>query len=295
MVYPLPGYPIYESMIRFAGGIPVPLRLREEHGFSFDVRELRKSVTDRTRMIIVNSPQNPTGGIIPKSDLHEISELALHHDLWVLSDEIYRRITYETPAESVSQFPGMKERTIILDGHSKTYAMTGWRVGYGVMPRALAMHVTRLMTNSNSCTATFTQHAAMVAMTGPQESVTRMVADFRRRRDLIVDGLNGIEGFSCRKPMGAFYAYPNVTNACRTLGLKDSRMLQQYLLQEAGVAVLGQQCFGTRLPEDNQEYIRFSYVSSDEDIREALRRVKNSLSDSAHVSSFLARQPQAVA
>ncbi|OGU30800.1 MAG: aspartate aminotransferase [Ignavibacteria bacterium GWA2_55_11] len=295
VVYPLPGYPIYESMIRFAGGIAVPLRLREEHGFSFDVRELRKSVTDRTRMIIVNSPQNPTGGIIPKSDLHEISELALHHDLWVLSDEIYRRITYETPAESVSQFPGMKERTIILDGHSKTYAMTGWRVGYGVMPRALAMHVTRLMTNSNSCTATFTQHAAMVAMTGPQESVTRMVADFRRRRDLIVDGLNGIEGFSCRKPMGAFYAYPNVTNACRTLGLKDSRMLQQYLLQEAGVAVLGQQCFGTRLPEDNQEYIRFSYVSSDEDIREALRRVKNSLSDSAHVSSFLARQPQAVA
>ncbi|MEX2116570.1 MAG: pyridoxal phosphate-dependent aminotransferase, partial [Bacteroidota bacterium] len=218
VVYPLPGYPIYESMINFVGGKPVPLRLREEKNFSFDIEELRSKISDRTRMVIVNSPHNPTGGVIPKQDLHEIAELALKHDFWVLSDEIYSRILYEGKAESISQFPGMKERTIILDGHSKTYAMTGWRVGYGVMPKDLAVHMTRLMTNSNSCTATFTQHAALAAITGSQESVDHMVAEFRTNRDLVVNGLNAIEGFKCHKPSGAFYAYPNVTLACRTHG-----------------------------------------------------------------------------
>ncbi len=290
VIYPLPGYPIYESMINFVGAKAVPLRLREEMGFSFDIRELRSKITDRTKMVIVNSPHNPTGGIIPKNDLHEIAELSLKHDFWVLSDEIYSRIVYEGKAESISQFPGMKERTIILDGHSKTYAMTGWRVGYGVMPKHLAAYVSKLMTNSNSCTATFTQHAAMAAMVGPQESVDEMVKDFRAHRDLIVDGLNLIDGFFCRKPVGAFYAYPNVTRACRTHGFKDSKQMQQFLLHKGGVAVLGQQCFGTRSSEDDQEYIRLSYVSSVEDIKEALHRIETSLNNSKLVEEFLDEQ-----
>ena len=287
VIYPLPGYPIYESMIRFVGAKPVPLRLQEERGFSFDVQELRSLISDRTKMIIVNSPHNPTGGIIPKNDLHEISELSLKHDFWVLSDEIYSRIIYEGKAESISQFPGMKERTIILDGHSKTYAMTGWRVGYGVMPKHLATVVTRLMTNSNSCTATFTQHAAMEALTGPQEYVEHMVAEFRKNRDLIVDGLNRIDGFFCHKPVGAFYAYPNVTRVCRMKGFKNSRELQRFLLYKAGVAVLGQQCFGTRSLEDNDEYIRLSYVSSADDIKEALRRIETALANERLIEEFL--------
>ncbi|HEY4613554.1 MAG TPA: pyridoxal phosphate-dependent aminotransferase [Bacteroidota bacterium] len=287
VIYPLPGYPIYESMIRFVGAKPVPLRLQEERGFSFDVQELRSLISDRTKMIIVNSPHNPTGGIIPKNDLHEIAELSLKHDFWVLSDEIYSRIIYEGKAESISQFPGMKERTIILDGHSKTYAMTGWRVGYGVMPKHLATVVTRLMTNSNSCTATFTQHAAMEALTGPQEYVEHMVAEFRKNRDLIVDGLNRIDGFFCHKPVGAFYAYPNVTRVCRMKGFKNSRELQRFLLYKAGVAVLGQQCFGTRSLEDNDEYIRLSYVSSADDIKEALRRIETALANERLIEEFL--------
>ncbi len=287
VVYPLPGYPIYESMINFVGATPVPLRLREEKRFSFDIQELRSRITERTRMVIVNSPHNPTGGMIPKNDLHEIAELALKYDFWVLSDEIYSRIVYEGRPESIVQFPGMKERTIILDGHSKTYAMTGWRVGYGVMPKELAIHVTRLMTNSNSCTATFTQYAGMEAISGPQDSVDAMIREFRVNRDLIVHGLNRIDGFFCHKPAGAFYAYPNVTRVCRKNGFKNSKQLQQFLLHKAGVAVLGQQCFGTRSAEDDQEYIRLSYVSSSVDILEALRRIEKALSDRRLIEEFL--------
>ncbi|MBI4427549.1 MAG: pyridoxal phosphate-dependent aminotransferase [Ignavibacteriales bacterium] len=287
VIYPLPGYPIYESMINFAGGTPVPLRLREDRKFSFDIRDLRSKISDRTRMVIVNSPHNPTGGIIPKHDLHEIAELALKHDFWVLSDEIYSRIIYEGKAESISQFPGMKERTIILDGHSKTYAMTGWRVGYGVMPKQLAQHVARLVTNSVSCTATFTQYAAMEAVLGSQESVAEMVEVFKKNRDLIVAGLNGIDGFFCHTPAGAFYAYPNVTRACRRLGFKNSKDLQKFLLYKAGVAVLGQQCFGTRTKDEDQEYIRLSYVSSQQDITGALRRIESTLADTRLVEEFL--------
>jgi aspartate/methionine/tyrosine aminotransferase len=287
VIYPLPGYPIYESMINFVGGKAVPLRLREDRGFSFDVQELRSKISDRTKMVIVNSPHNPTGGIIPKNDLHEIAELALKHNFWVLSDEIYSRIVYEGKAESISQFPGMKERTIILDGHSKTYAMTGWRVGYGVMPEHLATVVARLMTNSNSCTATFTQYAAMAAMIGPQDGVENMVAEFRRNRDLMVDGLNRIDGFFCRKPAGAFYVYPNVTRVCRRKGFRDSKELQRFLLYKAGVAVLGQQCFGTRTSDDEDEYIRLSYVSSAADIQEALCRIDKALSDDRLVAEFI--------
>src|SRR3990172_4786933 len=277
-------------MINFAGGTPVPLRLQEERQFSFDVKELRSKISDRTKMVIINSPHNPTGGIIPKQDLHEVAELSLKHDFWVLSDEIYSRILYSGKPESISQFPGMKERTIILDGHSKTYAMTGWRVGYGVMPKELAAHVSRLMTNSNSCTATFTQYAAMEALTGPQDYVADMVEGFRKNRDLVVEGLNKIEGFSCHTPAGAFYAYPNVTQACRKHGFSSSRDLQQFLLHEAGVAVLGQQCFGHRPFDEDQEYIRLSYVSSSKDIQEALRRIETSLSDKQLIERFLQRQ-----
>ncbi len=287
VIYPLPGYPIYESMINFVGARPVPLRVREEKKFSFDVRDLREKISDRTKMIIVNSPHNPTGGIIPKNDLHEIAELSLKHDLWVLSDEIYSRIVYEGRAESIIQFPGMKERTIVLDGHSKTYAMTGWRVGYGAMPKELAFYVARLMTNSNSCTATFTQYAGMEAMRGSQESVEAMVGEFRANRDLIVAGLNRIDGFFCHTPAGAFYAYPNVTRVCRKHGFRDSKQLQQFLLHKGGVAVLGQQCFGTRSKEDDQEYIRLSYVSSAQDIMEGLRRIEAALSDDRLVGEFL--------
>ena len=290
VIYPVPGYPIYESMINFAGGTPVPLRLQEERKFSFDVKELRSKISDRTKMVIINSPHNPTGGVIPKQDLHEVAELSLKHNFWVLSDEIYSRILYSGKPESISQFPGMKERTIILDGHSKTYAMTGWRVGYGVMPKELATHIGRLMTNSNSCTATFTQHAAMEAMIGPQDSVTAMVEEFRGNRDLIVEGLNKIDGFSCHTPAGAFYAYPNVTQACRKHGFTSSRDLQQFLLHEAGVAVLGQQCFGRRPSDEDQEYIRLSYVSSSNDIQEALRRITTSLSDTQLIERFLSKQ-----
>ena len=287
VIYPLPGYPIYESMIRFVGAKPIPLRLREDRRFSFDVNELRSLVNDRTKMVIVNSPHNPTGGIIPKKDLHEIAELSLKHDFWVLSDEIYSRIVYDGKAESISQFPGMKERTIILEGHSKTYAMTGWRVGYGVMPEYLATAVTRLMTNSNSCTATFTQYAGMEALTGPQDYTEQMIAEFQSNRDLIVNGLNRIDGFFCHEPAGAFYAYPNVTRVCRMKGFKDSRQLQRFLLYKAGVAVLGQQCFGTRDKEDDEEYIRLSYVSSAKDITEALRRIDSALENNRLVEEFL--------
>ncbi|HEY5616076.1 MAG TPA: pyridoxal phosphate-dependent aminotransferase [Bacteroidota bacterium] len=287
VIYPLPGYPIYESMIRFTGAKPVPLRLREERGFSFDVKELRSLISDRTKMIIVNSPHNPTGGIIPKNDLHEIAELALKHDFWVLSDEIYSRIIYDGKAESIIQFPGMKERTIILDGHSKTYAMTGWRVGFGVMPKHLAAVVTRLMTNSNSCTATFTQYAGMEALTGPQDYAERMIAEYRKNRDLIVDGLNRIDGFFCHTPAGAFYAYPNVTRVCRIKGFRDSKELQRFLLYKAGVAVLGQQCFGTRTRDDDEEYIRLSYVSSAKDIKEALRRIEAALANEILIEEFI--------
>lgn len=295
VIYPLPGFPIYESMINFVGAKAVPIKLREDKGFSFDVNELQSKITSRTKMVILNSPQNPTGGIIPKEDLRKVAELALKHDFWVLSDEIYSRIVYDKKFESISQFPGMKDRTIILDGHSKTYAMTGWRLGYGVMPEHLAVHVARLMTNSNSCTATFTQLAGMAALTESQASVEAMVEDFRKNRDLIVDGLNRIDGVFCLKPQGAFYVYPNVTRVCRRLGFESSKQLQQFLLYKGGVAVLGQHCFGTRLKEDDEEYIRLSYVSSEKDIREALKRIEAVLSDQALVVEFLegerAKQP----
>jgi aspartate aminotransferase len=269
VVYPNPGFPIYESMINFAGGKAVPLPLRMEREFSFDHDELRSLVNPRTRMIILNSPQNPTGGVLEEADLRLIAELAQEHDAVVLSDEIYERLIYGKSHHSITTVPGMLERTIILDGYSKTYAMTGWRLGYGVMPEALAQRVTRLATNAHSCVAAFSQFAAIEALEGPQDAVEQMRQAFEARRKLIVAGLNEIPGFRCVMPGGAFYAFPNVEGTG-----KSSAWLADYLLQEAGVACLKGESFG----QYGAGFIRFSYANSQENIREALRRINEAVS-----------------
>lgn len=274
VIYPNPGFPIYESLINFVGGKPVPAPLLEEKEFSFDTDHLRSLITPKTKLIILNSPQNPTGGMLTKADIEAIAEMAIEHDLWVLSDEIYGRMIYSGEFHSISSLPGMKERTIILDGFSKTYAMTGWRLGYGVMPKELAVWVARLITNSVSCTATFIQHAAIEALAGPQDAAEAMMREFKARRDLIVAGLNDIKGFSCKNPNGAFYTFPNVTEACRNLGFADSKQLQQYLLYEANVAVLPRTSFGMKNIGETEEYLRFSYATSQANIIEGLKRIK---------------------
>ncbi|GIX47408.1 MAG: aminotransferase [Candidatus Tectimicrobiota bacterium] len=264
VIYPNPGFPIYESVIRFVGATPVPIPLREERGFSLDVDELQRLISPRTRLLILNSPQNPTGGVIPPEDLQAIAALAVRHGVPVLADEIYSRILYEDTFHSIAACDGMEELVILLDGFSKTYAMTGWRIGYGVMPEALAEQVTRLMTNSNSCTATFTQRAALAALNGPQEPVAAMVAEFRRRRDFFVNGLNAIPGLRCVMPRGAFYAFANVS----ALG-RPSRELADYLLYEGGVAALAGVDFGAY----GEGYLRFSYATSFENLQKALVRI----------------------
>jgi aspartate/methionine/tyrosine aminotransferase len=268
VIYPNPGFPIYESMINYIGANAVPVRLREELDFRLDVNELASLITDKTRMIVVNSPQNPTGGVLTKEDLGAIVELAVKHDLIVLSDEVYGRTLYEGEHHSVASFPGMKERTVIIDGYSKTYAMTGWRLGWGAMPADLAPHVTRLMTNSNSCTCSFSQVAGMGALTGPQEEVAKMVEAFRERRDVIVNGLNSLPGITCLKPKGAFYVFPNITGTG-----KDEKWLADYFLNEAGVACLA----GTSFGEYGKGYIRFSYANSVENIEKAIGRMAEAL------------------
>jgi len=265
VIYPDPAFPIYESMIRFLGAVPVAVPLVENGGFSFDLDTLRARLSDRTKLVILNSPANPTGGVIPTSDLTTIAELLRDRDLIVLSDEIYSRIWYEAEPSSIASIEGMIEKTIILDGFSKTYAMTGWRLGYGVMPVWLARAVGQLMVNSNSCTAGFTQRAGIAALEGPQDAVTTMVAEFRRRRDAIVDGLNEIPGFRCRLPAGAFYAFPNVTGT----GTR-SKDLADLLLNEAGVASLD----GTAFGQHGDGYLRFSYANSLANIEEAVARIK---------------------
>lgn len=274
VLYPNPGFPIYESVISFVGAKPVPIPLLEEKGFRLDVDDLRHRITERTRMIIINSPQNPTGGMLEASDLEAIAELALQHDLWVISDEVYSRIVYSGEFRSIASIPGMKERTIVIDGFSKTYAMTGWRLGWGAMNRSIAEDVARLETNCESCTATFTQIAGVEALTGPQTATEQMVHEFAARRDMIVQGLNDIDGVSCVTPRGAFYVFPNVTEACRRLGLKSSKELQERLLYEAGVAVLPRTSFGRKNQGEDQEYLRLSYATSRDNIREGLRRMK---------------------
>jgi aspartate/methionine/tyrosine aminotransferase len=265
VIYPNPGFPIYESMIRFVGATPVPMPLEESRGFSFDLNLFRDRLTGRTKMVVLNSPQNPTGGVIPAADLEAIAGMLRDRDVIVLSDEIYSRIYYGEPPVSIASLPGMLEKTIILDGFSKTYAMTGWRMGYGVMPEWLVDAVSKLMVNSNSCTASFTQRAGIAALTGPQDCVEAMVAEFRRRRDAICRGLNEIPGFRCAVPGGAFYAFANVEGT----GM-NSRELADYLLYEAGVSCLTGGCFG----QYGDGYIRFSYANSLANLTEAIARIK---------------------
>ncbi|CAI8011094.1 Aspartate aminotransferase [Geodia barretti] len=269
VIYPNPGFPIYESVIDFIDGKAIPLPLREEVNFRFRIEDLEASISDRTKLLIINSPQNPTGGTSAKSDLEAIAELAIKHNFYVLTDEVYSRILYEGVHDSLISLPGMKERTILLEGHSKTYAMTGWRLGYGIAPTELADKITQLTINSNSCTATFTQFAGIEALKGPQDFVHEMVTEFRKRRDAIVDGLNAIEGVSCIKPLGAFYVFPNVSQL--PLSCQD---LSDYLLEDAGVAVLP----GTAFGKYGDGYLRLSYANSLENIQEALARMDSAIS-----------------
>lgn len=273
VLYPDPGFPTYRAMIGVAGGTPVPVPLQEKHQFSFDLDAFDQLINERTRLIILNSPSNPTGGVLPMADLEHIAEAAQRYDCWVLSDEIYMRIIYDgLQAPSIVGLPGMSERTIIVDGFSKTYSMTGWRLGYGIMPVSLAARMELLLTHSVGCPAHFTQVAALEAIRGPQDRVAEVVREYQRRRDLIVDGLNEIPGVSCQKPQGAFYVLPNVQSFGMT-----SNDLAEYLLDEAGVAVLP----GTAFGEYGEGYLRLSYSTSQETIRagldcmfEALSRLK---------------------
>jgi aspartate/methionine/tyrosine aminotransferase len=265
VIYPNPGFPIYESMINFLGATPVPMPLVESRGFSFDLDTFERKLSSRTKMVVLNSPANPTGGMMPRADLERLAALLGDRDVLVLSDEIYSRICYGVEPASITQFDGMLEKTIILDGFSKTYSMTGWRLGYGVMPLWLADAVDKLMVNSNSCTASFTQRAGLAALQGPQDAVDAMVAEFRRRRDAIVAGLNTIPGFRCAVPDGAFYAFPNITGT----GM-SSRDLADLLLNDAGVACLS----GTAFGRYGDGYLRFSYAASLEQIEEALSRIR---------------------
>ena len=266
VIYPDPGFPIYRSMIQFLGAKGVPVPLVEERGFSFDLNILRDSLTPKTKMLILNSPENPTGGVIPADDVRAIAEMVRDRDLMVLSDEIYSRIYYTPDAPmSIASLPGMQEKTIILDGFSKTYAMTGWRLGYGVMPEWLVDGVNKLMVNSNSCAASFTQRAAIDALTGPQTDVDNMVEQFRLRRAAFCAALNEIPGFSCIPPAGAFYAFANV----KRTGMA-SIDLADFLLEEAGVACLNGGSFGSH----GEGYLRFSFANSIENLLEAAKRIR---------------------
>ena len=264
VIYPNPGFPIYESMINYLGATAVPIRLHEERDFGLDVSELAALISDRTRLIILNSPQNPTGGVLSRNDINEIAEAIGDRNIMVMSDEIYSRLIFEGEHSSITQFPGFKDRTIILDGFSKTYAMTGWRLGYGVMRPDLAQKVAQLQTNSNSCTASFTQIAGVAALRGDQSCVDHIREEFRKRRTVIVNGLNAIAGFRCRMPSGAFYVYPNITGTKR-----DSKTLANAILNEAGVACLSGTAFGAW----GEGYLRFSFANSVENIQKALDRI----------------------
>lgn len=272
VIYPVPGFPIYESQIKASGAVGVPIFLREARNFSLDPEELAAKITPKTRLLILNSPQNPTGGIIPKQDMAAIAEiLRAHPQVWVYADEIYGRLIYDGEFHSIAAEPGMQERTIIADGLSKTYAMTGWRLGY-VANRKLAPYFTTWITNTESCASQITQWAGVEALNGPQDDAERMREVFQRRRDLVVGLLNQVPGVSCQSPGGAFYAWPNVTEACRLTGCADSEQFRQQLLNDAGVAVLADIHFGPRAEGEGQ-HIRLSYAASDEALRKGVRRI----------------------
>jgi aspartate aminotransferase len=268
VIYPDPGFPTYKAMIEVAGGTPVPVPLLEENGFSFDLEVFDNLVNNRTRMIVLNSPGNPTGGVMPLEALEHIAAVARQRDIWILTDEIYSRLVYEAPAPSIVSIPGMAERTIICDGFSKTYAMTGWRLGYGIMPKALAERVELLLTHSVGCTASFTQIAGLEAVQGPQERVDEVLAEYKRRRAVLVAGLNKIPGVRCQMPQGAFYAFPNVA----ALG-KPSDWLAEYLLEEGGVALLP----GTSFGKYGEGFLRLCFANSMENIEIAIERMRRAL------------------
>ena len=266
VIYPNPGFPTYEAMIKVAGGIPVPVPLLEENQFSFDIEVFDSLISDKTKLIILNSPSNPTGGVIPQADLEHIAEAAKKHNAWVMSDELYTRIVYDgLKAPSIASLPGMKDRTIIVDGFSKTYSMTGWRLGYGIMPKALANKVDLLLTHAVGSTAHFTQFAGVEAVTGPQHRVDEMVTEYQRRRDAIVAGLNSLPGFKCQIPQGAFYAFPNIKGTG-----KGSSELANLILEKAGVALLPGNSFG----EYGEGYLRLSYANSIENIQKGIEQIR---------------------
>ena len=272
VIYPVPGFPIYESQIKAMGAVPVPLYLRESRNFSFDPAELEAKITPQTKLLILNSPQNPTGGIIPKKDIEAIAViLRKHPQVWVFADEIYSQLCYDGEFCSLTQFPGMIERTIICDGASKTWAMTGWRLGFAAN-KALAPVFTRWVTNTDSCASQITQWAAVEAMNGPQDDAKKMRESFFLRRNFIVGLLNKVPGVVCQTPGGAFYAWPNVTEACKLIGAADSEEFRKRLLNEAGVAVLADIHFGPRVPNEGQ-HIRFSYAASNEAIEKGVARM----------------------
>jgi aspartate aminotransferase len=265
VIYPNPGFPTYDAMIRLAGGTPIPVPLKEENGFSFDLDAFHKLANKRTRLVILNSPSNPTGGVMPMADLKEVAAVAQKLDFWVMSDEIYSRVAYDNASvPSIASLPGMIDRTIIVDGFSKTYAMTGWRLGYGIMPKDLAQVVQLLLTHSVGCTSNFVQIAGIEALTGPQDRVDAVVAEYQKRRDAIVAGLNAIEGVTCQRPQGAFYVFPNI----KSFGISSSKMAD-LILEEAGVAVLPGSSFG----EYGEGYLRLTYSNSIENIMKAIQQI----------------------
>ena len=269
VIYPDPGFPTYEAMIRVAGGLPVAVPLLEENNFSYDLEAFDRLINAHTKLIILNSPSNPTGGVIPMADLEHIAEKALQYDCWVISDEIYTRVVYDgLVVPSIISIPGMQSRTIIVDGFSKTYAMTGWRLGYGIMPRELAERVGLLLTHSVGSTAQFTQHAGVEAILGPQDQVTAAAAEYQHRRDVIVPGLNSLTGVHCQTPQGAFYAFPNI----KATGMTSNK-LANFILEKAGVALLPGSCFG----EHGEGYLRLSYATSIETIQLGLERIQTVL------------------
>lgn len=264
-----PGFPIYESVIHFVGAKQVPIPLKEENDFRFDPESVKENVTSKTKMIVLNSPENPTGGVLTREDLKTVADcIADRDDVFVISDEIYEKILYEGKHESIASIPGMKEKTILLNGFSKTYAMTGWRLGYGVMRKDIAEKIAQLMVNSNSCTCAFTQMAGIEALKGPQDEPARMVDEFKKRREVIVSGLNNIEGITCKKPRGAFYVFPNITGT----GM-NCRKFSDYLLNNAGVAVLP----GTSFGKYGEGYLRLSFANSIENIKKALDRISEAV------------------
>ncbi|MCK4498812.1 pyridoxal phosphate-dependent aminotransferase, partial [Candidatus Bathyarchaeota archaeon] len=271
VMYPNPGFPIYESMINFIGAKAVPMQLKEENDFALDTEDILSKITDRTKMIILNFPENPTGGVLTEENLEAIADKVKHRrDLIVISDEVYSRIIYEGEHRSIASLPGMQDKTVLIDGFSKTYAMTGWRLGYGVMPEHLAQRIAQLMINSNSCTCAFSQMAGVEALTGPQNEVEKMVGEFKRRRETIVSGLNKIDGISCKKPKATFYAFPNVQNV-----KMPSKELPGFLLEKAGVATLAGTSFGAH----GEGYVRFSFANSISNLEKALTRTNEALSN----------------